>query len=78
MTAQVSPRTDDKGIPLSFCSVCSKRIKFAHKHSPYHGLACGRECWRRIEYRYAVMLTYPRSTYSKEREDELATAERDT
>lgn len=65
-------------LPMSYCTVCGKLIPFVHKHSPYHGLACGGECWRRIEYRYATMLTQPRSTYDKDREDELAGTASDT
>lgn len=56
-------------LPLSYCSVCGNRVPFMFKGAEWHGLACSRECWRRIEYRYAVMLTTGVWSPEKENED---------
>lgn len=63
----VAMKTDH--LPLSFCTVCGKRIPFAYKGGTWHGLACGRKCYWRLEYRYSVMVVG--SAYDLEKENEI-------
>lgn len=63
-----------KNLPESKCSVCGVGIPFAHKGSPWHGLACGKDCWSRIEFRYALEIVG--GIWDPQKEEEFVKGER--